>query len=296
LAQGARRPVIRQPLASHAPLAAMDDEFDQGEKFTGGKACHFQTSVGGKRTADEAGLDEFEHEKGSKKMLGAKKAVDEGGKLIGEGDDLEGKKDKTTKKLIGEKKAGHKEPVGAGKKSMDMDMEGDAKLKGKEKGHKDKTKGHKRPEDGKHEKLGKTALKLAGEAATSRAQRAGVHFPVGRIHRMLKQYILNNKRVGCTAGVYVAAVMEYLTAEVLELAGNVARESKCKRITPRHLVLAIRGDEELDSLIKATIAGGGVIPKIDERLFVKQKPPSKKRETAGVPRSPAPAGSRGDEY
>lgn len=69
----------------------------------------------------------------------------------------------------------------------------------------------------------------------------------------------NSERVGSGASVYLAAVLEYLVAEILELAGNAARDNKKSRIIPRHLQLAIRNDDELNKLLgHVTISEGGV--------------------------------------
>lgn len=139
--------------------------------------------------------------------------------------------------------------------------------------------------------------------SVSRSSKAGLQFPVGRIARFLKsgKYA---ERVGAGAPVYLSAVLEYLAAEVsfripifysdfriplisllafvdnvvhlllsqvLELAGNAARDNKKNRIVPRHIQLAVRNDEELSKLLgSVTIANGGVLPNIHQTLLPKK--------------------------
>ena len=104
----------------------------------------------------------------------------------------------------------------------------------------------------------------------SRSAKAGLQFPVGRIARYIRKQKVAT-RVGAGAPVYLAAVLEYLAAEVLELAGNAARDNKKTRIIPRHVSLAVRNDEELNKLLGGvTIAAGGVLPNIHSILLPKK--------------------------
>ncbi|XP_029447806.1 histone H2A, sperm-like isoform X2 [Rhinatrema bivittatum] len=116
---------------------------------------------------------------------------------------------------------------------------------------------------------GKTVQKTKA-AVKSRSAKAGLAFPVGRIHRLMRKGNYAD-RIGSGAPVYAAAVMEYLTAEILELAGNAAKDCKRTRILPRHVQLAVRHDEELNKLFDGiTIAQGGVLPNIQAKLVPKK--------------------------
>ncbi|KAL6481472.1 hypothetical protein MHYP_G00095520 [Metynnis hypsauchen] len=116
--------------------------------------------------------------------------------------------------------------------------------------------------------------KLVAAAKTkksmSRSARAGLQFPVGRVARLLKKGNYA-QRVGSGAAVYLTAVLEYLSAEVLELAGNASKDNKKLRIAPRHIQLAVRNDEELNTLLGGvTISEGGVLPNIQAQLLPKK--------------------------
>ncbi|CAA6656827.1 unnamed protein product [Spirodela intermedia] len=108
----------------------------------------------------------------------------------------------------------------------------------------------------------------------SRSVKAGLQFPVGRIGRYLKKGRYS-KRVGTGAPVYLAAVLEYLAAEVLELAGNAAKDNKKTRIIPRHVLLLLSG---------VTIPHGGVLPNINPVLL-----PKKTERATKEPKSPGKA-------
>ena len=106
--------------------------------------------------------------------------------------------------------------------------------------------------------------------STTASAKAGLQFPVGRIGRYLRQGKYAT-RMGAGAPVYLAAVLEYLCAEILELAGNAARDNKKSRIVPRHITLAVKNDEELNKLLGGvTIASGGVLPNIHAVLLPKK--------------------------
>ena len=101
--------------------------------------------------------------------------------------------------------------------------------------------------------------------------KAGLLFPVPRIKRYLKKGHYN-KRIGQGACVYLTAVLDYLAEEVLELAGNFARDLKKKTINPRHIQIAVRNDEELQKILgRVTFAGGGVLPYVHKDLLLKNK-------------------------
>lgn len=94
-------------------------------------------------------------------------------------------------------------------------------------------------------KVAKTASKrskiLVNSKIKSKSSRAGLVFPVGRIKRKIKE-ITTTLRIGGGSAVYMAAILEYLTAELLEIAGNEAKKDKKHRITPSMIRRCLKAD------------------------------------------------------
>ncbi|XP_018836008.2 probable histone H2A.4 [Juglans regia] len=112
----------------------------------------------------------------------------------------------------------------------------------------------------------------------------GLQFPVGRKGQYLKKGRYS-QRVGTGAPVYMAVVLEYLAAKVLELAENAARDNKKNRIIPWHVLSTVRNNEELGKLLSGvTIAHGGALPNINPILL-----PKKTDKASKEPKSPAKA-------
>lgn len=121
----------------------------------------------------------------------------------------------------------------------------------------------------------KSSKKSAG-AKGGAAKKTGLVFPVGRVGSLLRKGRYS-RRVSSGAAVFLAATLEYLTAETLELASKTVAKGS-KRITPRAILLAVRNDADLGSLLQnVTISRGGVSSSgVAKGLEKKKKGASKK--------------------
>ncbi|XP_054428213.1 histone H2A-Bbd type 2/3 [Pteronotus mesoamericanus] len=81
--------------------------------------------------------------------------------------------------------------------------------------------------------------------------RAELLFSVSHLECLLRErhYAL---RLNSSAPVFLAAVLQYLIATVLELAGNEAQRNGCRRITPQLVDMAIHNNALLSGFFGST--------------------------------------------
>jgi histone H2A len=109
-------------------------------------------------------------------------------------------------------------------------------------------------------------------ARVNKSARAGLQFAVPRVARFMKQGRYA-ERIGGGAPVYLASALQYICSEIVELAGNEAERAKKQRIKPRHVMLAIRADPELNKLLgkNADFMNTGVAPHICKEILPNHK-------------------------
>ena len=119
---------------------------------------------------------------------------------------------------------------------------------------------------------------------------------MARIHRLMRKGHYASRISSC-APVYFAGVLEYLCSEIIETAGNlllsdftelqtvffsagdIARKYRKTTIVPRHVMLAVKSDNELEALLKGVLLhDAGVKPHIEPALVKKKKEDEEEEE------------------
>jgi len=114
---------------------------------------------------------------------------------------------------------------------------------------------------------GVVAKKVVIKQRRSNSKKAGLVMPVKKVYNALKKGRYAPK-VRVEAAVVMSATLEYLVAEVLELAGNCSKFMKKRRIIPHHIQMTFLHDSELGELTKGVIVPeGGVKPYIHKELL-----------------------------
>lgn len=121
-----------------------------------------------------------------------------------------------------------------------------------------------------------THYQAAGDKGDSRSVKAHLQLSVSRAERLIREHGGCAYRVSATAGVALAAAVEYIIAEILELAGNAARDSKKVRIAVKHIQAAVQNDSELVGLLGKGVFSGGGVHLVATAAIPRRKSPSKK--------------------
>jgi histone H3/H4 len=90
--------------------------------------------------------------------------------------------------------------------------------------------------------------KTQAKTIKTKAAKAGLQFSVPRSEALLRRN--TDLRVSETAPIYLAGVLEYIAAEILELGGNDAINHHMKTLMPRHIKDAVVEDEEIHRLMR----------------------------------------------
>ncbi len=122
------------------------------------------------------------------------------------------------------------------------------------------------------------------EKGVSRQNKAQIIFPPSITEKFLRKFDSSTIMVTQNAPVYLASVLEYICAEILEQSINSARSQSRVRLTVRDIELSVRNDTEINKLFSNNniiFMGGSNIPHINP-VLLHRKTTSKRKVSSST--------------